>query len=120
VLGDRTNGELKERSKRLREKKRQKLFNEEEIRCLARCYAATRVLWFRGSAIKDGQIDTSYNPIERFDSRRSKVQGQLYDMVDILPEELREVVIRDGRVPKAIMDIVCVLSLTIVSLQVAY
>ncbi|KAJ7744403.1 hypothetical protein B0H16DRAFT_1463279 [Mycena metata] len=63
----------------------------EDIRVLGRKFAVTNMLWLRDKKKAfTTPVDDAYNPRERFETKSSKVQGQLADLRDILPEALQK------------------------------
>lgn len=61
-----------------------------EVRVLGRKFAVTRKLWLRDKKHAFTlKADDAYNPLERFETDSSKMQGQLADLRNILPETLR-------------------------------
>ncbi|KAJ7863762.1 hypothetical protein B0H14DRAFT_2348812, partial [Mycena olivaceomarginata] len=62
-----------------------------EVRVLGRKFSVTRMLWLcdkkRAFTLK---ADNVYNPLERFKTDSTKMQGQLADLRNILPEALHD------------------------------
>ncbi|KAJ7143961.1 hypothetical protein C8R44DRAFT_601429 [Mycena epipterygia] len=62
----------------------------DEIRVLGRKFTVTNMLWLRDRKHAfTTPVDEVYNPLERFDTDASKLQGQLADLRAIFPEALR-------------------------------
>ncbi|KAJ7120387.1 hypothetical protein C8R44DRAFT_877817 [Mycena epipterygia] len=63
----------------------------EETRVLGRKFAVTKSLWLRNKKHAfTTAIDDTYNPLERFDTDASKIQGQLVDLLETLPVPQRK------------------------------
>ncbi|KAJ7321995.1 hypothetical protein DFH08DRAFT_818372 [Mycena albidolilacea] len=62
-----------------------------EARVLGRKFSVTRMLWLRDKKRAFTlKADDMYNPLERFETDSTKMQGQLADLRNILPEALRD------------------------------
>lgn len=61
-----------------------------EIRVLGRKFVVTKMFWLRDKKHAfTTKVDESYNHLERFETDEGKIQGQLADLREILPEALR-------------------------------
>lgn len=62
---------------------------EDEIKAAAQLFVITKGLWLRAEAKAfRGELDEEfYDPLNRFSDDDSKIQGQLREILDVLPDE---------------------------------
>lgn len=59
-----------------------------EIKRLAHKFVNTYAIWLREpSETFKTKVDNDFDPCERFEDDRNKIQGQLLDLIDLLPEK---------------------------------
>jgi hypothetical protein len=66
-----------------------------EIKHLAHKFVITKMMWISDLAhTVNTDVNDQYNPLERFENCGSKIQGELADLLDILPAKFRGDVMR--------------------------
>ncbi|KAJ7853017.1 hypothetical protein B0H14DRAFT_2354529 [Mycena olivaceomarginata] len=66
-----------------------------EIKHLAHKFVITKMMWISDLAhTVNTDVNDQYNPLERFENRGSKIQGELADLLDILPAKFHGDVMR--------------------------
>ena len=84
---------------------------EAEIAVAGRQIAAMRFPFFldeKGRSTKKVKFDAAFNTSERFNSRAEKIQGQLHDIVGLLPEEAKDAVHNRKTIPSWMFYTVCI------------
>jgi hypothetical protein len=68
-----------------------------EIKHLVHKFVITKMMWISDLArTVNTDVNDQYNPLERFENRGSKIQGELADLLDILPAKFhRDVMCSD-------------------------
>jgi hypothetical protein len=66
-----------------------------EVKHLAHKFVMTKMMWISDlTSTVNTDVDDQYIPLERFETRKSKVQGELADLLDILPAKFHGEVMR--------------------------
>ena len=80
---------------------------DEQIKHAGQLYVLTKALWLQnpGTAFKM-KCNDQYNPAEHFENGKNKLQGQLLDILDVLPEKFHKHISK-----KSIQALVSLLSL---------
>ncbi|KAJ7201090.1 hypothetical protein GGX14DRAFT_571664 [Mycena pura] len=77
----------------------------EKLKELAHAFVAMRMVWLHDPPTTfTTVVDSQYNPLERFENRASKIQGELAELLEVLPPRFHGETMRSEWVIKTFCD----------------